>query len=860
MGVISTGRRQGSRLVAVLGPTNTGKTYLAIERMLGFGTGMIGFPLRLLARENYDRVRSIKGEGAVALVTGEEKIVPPNAAYFVCTVESMPLGRKVAFLAIDEIQLCADRERGHVFTDRLLNARGSDETMLLGADSARRLIRRLVPGVEFITRPRFSALTHTGQKKITRLPPRSAAVAFSAADVYAIAELVRRQRGGAAVVLGALSPRARNAQVALYEAGEVDYLVATDAIGMGLNMDIGHVAFAALRKYDGRGPRPLIAPELAQIAGRAGRYMNDGTFGTTAGAGPLDTEIVDAIENHRFPPLRKIYWRNSDLAFNTTNTLIKRLEMPAPMPELLRKRDGDDHLALLTLARDAEIASLAGSRGAVKLLWEVCQIPDFRKELSESHTRLLARIYKMLMGRDGLLPEDWIGSQIARLDRSDGDIDTLVSRIDYIRTWTFVSHRDDWLGDAGHWQERTRAIEDKLSDALHERLTQRFVDRRTAILVKRLKEKEDLLAAVRHSGEVLVEGHFVGRLEGFRFVADDADADAGGRVILNAASRALRGEIAARLNDLRNDDDGAFTLKADGRLAWRSVAIARVVRGKDMLAPKVSLPANELLTGEQTAAIVRRLEAWLEGEIARRLPDLFRLREALTSRQLSGPVRGLLYQLVEALGALPRRQAAAQIAALDAAGRKTLARYGARLGVETIFIPALLEPPAVGMRALLWAVEANGALGSPNGARWPEPPAGRLSAPRDEALPDGFYRAVGYLPLGSRVLRADRVEVLAAEARKLARQGPFAPTRSLARLAGLELGDLPGVLTGLGFEASEGAGGLSFAPKRRAPGKPWRKPKTGTPKARDGKGRGGKGTGGGADSPFAKLGDLDLIP
>ncbi|MCZ6743858.1 MAG: helicase-related protein [Alphaproteobacteria bacterium] len=858
MGVISTGRRQGSRLVAVLGPTNTGKTYLAIERMLGFRTGMIGFPLRLLARENYDRVRSIKGEGAVALVTGEEKIVPPKPAYFVCTVESMPLDREVAFLAVDEIQLCADRERGHVFTDRLLRARGADETMFLGSDTARRLIRRLVPGVEFITRPRFSGLAYTGQKKITRLPPRSAAVAFSAADVYAIAELVRRQRGGAAVVLGALSPRARNAQVALYEAGEVDYMVATDAIGMGLNMDICHVAFAALRKFDGRGPRPLSAPELAQIAGRAGRYMNDGTFGTTAGVGPLDAGIVDSIENHRFPPLRKIYWRNPELAFNTTGTLIKRLEMPPPMPELLRKRDADDHLALLTLARDPEIASLAGTSQAVKLLWEVCQIPDFRKELSESHARLLARIYKMLMGKDGLLPEDWIGPQIARLDRCDGDIDTLVSRIDYIRTWTFISHRDDWLGDAGHWQERTRAIEDKLSDALHERLTQRFVDRRTAILVKRLKDKEELFAAVRRTGEVLMEGHFVGRLEGFRFVADDTEADAGGRVILNAANRALRGEIAVRLQDLRNDDAPAFTLKADGRLAWRSVAIARLVRGKEMLVPKVSVPANELLTGEQTAAIVRRLEAWLEGEIERCLPDLFRAREALASQQLSGPVRGLLYQLVEALGALPRRQAAAQIAALDPADRKTLARYGARLGVETVFIPALLEPPAVRMRALLWAVQANGALGSGDGARWPEPPAGRLSAPRDETVPDGFYQAVGYLPLGTCVLRADRVEVLAAEARKLARQGPFVPTRSLARRAGLELADLPGVLTGLGFQASEDAGGLSFAPRRRAPGKRWRKPRAGTRQGRGGKARSGKARGAGADSPFAKLGELDL--
>ncbi|MEE8122666.1 MAG: helicase-related protein [Alphaproteobacteria bacterium] len=841
-----------SRLLAVLGPTNTGKTYLAMERMLGYRSGMIGFPLRLLARENYDRAVAVKGARAVALVTGEEKIIPPNPAYFVCTVESMPLDREVAFLAVDEIQLCADRERGHVFTDRLLRVRGLEETMFLGSDTMRPLIRRLVPGVDFITRPRFSTLSYTGPKKITRFPPRSAVVAFSAADVYAIAELVRRQRGGAAVVLGALSPRARNAQVAMYQAGEVDYLAATDAIGMGLNIDVGHVAFAALRKFDGRGPRALSAPELAQIAGRAGRYMNDGTFGTTAEVGPLDGETVESIENHRFPPVRAVYWRNTDLAFTTVKALIKGLEMAPPVRHLIRKGDADDQRALEALSRDEEIAALAGTPEAVRLLWEVCQIPDFQKEMSDSHTRLLARIYKHLMGPDRYLPEDWVGAQIAGLDRTDGDIDTLTSRIDRTRTWTFVSHRADWLRDAAHWQERTRAIEDRLSDALHERLTQRFVDRRAVVLVKRLKEEGELLAAVRRSGEVLVEGHFVGRLEGFRFAPDETEARPGHKAIMNAAARALRGEIVARIGALERDGDSAFAFEREGRVVWRDAAIARLSAGADMLAPRVDVLASDLLTGAHAAAMRRRIETWLASEIKRALPDLFRAREVIEAEKLPAPVRGLLYQLVEGLGGLPRRQATVRISALAPSDRKALARFGVRLGVQSVFMPSLLATPAVRMRALLWAAHRRKARGGATGPGWPEPPVG-LSAPRNEALPDGFYRAVGYLPLGPCALRVDQAEKLAAEARKLARQGPFAATRSLAKLAGCATSELAAVLAGLGFQAIEGTDGVSFAPSRRPVSR-----KSGKKGAGAGQERGRKRRGGAADSPFAKLSELDF--
>jgi ATP-dependent RNA helicase SUPV3L1/SUV3 len=476
------------RVTAVLGPTNTGKTFLAVDRMLGHSSGMIGFPLRLLARENYDRIVRLKGARAVALVTGEEKIAPPTARYFVCTVESMPLNRPVAFLAIDEVQLAADPERGHIFTDRLLHARGIEETMFLGSDTIRPLLRRLVPDATFESRPRFSTLTYTGPKKLNRLPRRSAVVAFSAGDVYAMAELIRRQRGGAAVVLGALSPRTRNAQVAMYQAGEVDYLVATDAIGMGLNMDVDHVAFAELAKFDGRRPRRLTAPEIAQIAGRAGRHMNNGSFGTTAEAGEIPPEMVEAVENHRFQPLASLYWRNRDLSFRSVEALLRDLDARPPDRALIRMREADDHLALAALARDPEILRMAQGPAAVRLLWEVCQIPDFRKILTEAHTRLLGHVFRHLMQPAAVLPETWVARQVERLNDDQGDIDTLTQRIAHVRTWTYIAHRGDWLTNSGEWQERARAIEDKLSDALHQRLTQRFVDRRQAALQRRLKE------------------------------------------------------------------------------------------------------------------------------------------------------------------------------------------------------------------------------------------------------------------------------------------------------------------------------------------------------------------------------------
>ena len=813
MGVLSA----APRVVAVLGPTNTGKTHLAIERMLGHASGMIGFPLRLLARENYDRIVRLKGARSVALITGEEKIIPPNPQWFVCTVESMPLDRPVDFLAIDEIQLCGDPERGHVFTNRLLNARGRYETMFMGSDTIRPLLRRLVPEAEHVSRPRFSILRHTGYRKVTRLPRRSAVVAFAVADVFALAELVRRQRGGTAVVVGALSPRARNAQVGMFEAGEVDYLVATDAIGMGLNMNLDHVAFARLVKFDGYAPRRLAPAEIAQIAGRAGRHMADGTFGTTADIESLDEEIIEAVENHRFDPLRRIYWRNAKLDFSAPQLLLRSLEARPPAPGLVPAREADDHQALRALARLPDIAGIASNPARVRLLWEVCQIPDFRKVMSETHARLLAQIFRHLTGPEERLPEDWVAAQVSRLDRTDGDIDTLMGRIAHIRTWTYVAHRADWLADAATWQERARAIEDRLSDALHDRLTQRFVDRRSASLVRRLEAPEDLLASVGASGEVQVEGHYVGELKGFRFVPD---ADATGeeaKTLMAAANRVLRGEIESRARRLAAAPDTAFALAADGMVVWGGGPVARLAAGETALAPRVDPLPSEFLEGEALHAVRRRLQAFVRDAIADGLRPLFRARDA----ELAPPARGLVFQLAEALGAVPARAVRPLLNALEPADRKALARLGIRLGTEFVYAEQLLKPAAIAVRALLWSVHQ----GAPLPAPLPQP--GRVSlAPESSAA---FYAATGYAVLGTRALRLDRVERLAAAARRLARQGGFTPTPELAGLAGVRQGELAGLLPALGYKAIVDEQGTRFVarPPRRGARKPKPKPAQG---------------------------------
>ena len=789
------------RISAVLGPTNTGKTHLAIERMLGHGTGMIGFPLRLLARENYDRIARAKGPNTVALVTGEERIMPNNPRWLVCTVEAMPVDRPVDFLAVDEIQLIGDRERGHTFTDRLLHARGSQETMFLGAESARPMIRKLVQGAEFIIRPRMSTLAWTGPKKITRLPKRSAIVAFSAAEVYGIAELVRRQRGGAAVVFGALSPRTRNAQVAMYQAGEVDHIVATDAIGMGLNMDIDHVAFAQLAKFDGRGPRRLTDAELAQIAGRAGRHMNNGTFGTTADIGPLEADTIEAIETHRFAPLTHVFWRNSALDFRSPEMLLRSLERRADRPELVRIREATDHLTLAALLRDRDLMKRADTRARVALLWDICQIPDFRKVLSDGHVQLCAQIFRYLCGPEGRLPIDWVARHVDRLQRVDGDIDTLLQRIAHIRTWTYVSHRADWLADPAHWKERTRAIEDKLSDALHERLTQRFVDRRAAVLARRLAGGAAPVAAMEADGEVLVEGELAGRLDGFNFKpAADLVRD-GARSLLAAANTALRRDVPERVRKLEESPDAAFALDGEGTIRWRGQRLARLSAGDHILAPRVAMLPADLLESGQRERVRLRLERWLVRHIEHALAPLWRLKVA----ELRGPARGIAFELVEALGVLRTAALGERVAALSAKDRSRLQGLGVVLGEALVFVPSVRRGDPI-LRLLLWRTR--------HGAALAEIPAEHVlrarSCPAIASWPAGQAEAAFLVPAGPLFVRADRFEALAREVRRLLQRGPFTVTPDLAGLIGSTADSTVGVLRALGVRPLRSPDGIQY--------------------------------------------------
>ncbi len=800
-------------VTAVLGPTNTGKTHLAIERMLGHESGMIGLPLRLLAREVYDKIKARVGADKVALITGEEKIKPERARYWVSTVEAMPRDIDVEFLAIDEIQLAGDPERGHVFTDRLLHARGKSETLLLGAQTMRDAIADLIPGANFISRPRLSKLTYSGEKKITRLPARSAIVAFSTQDVYAIAELIRRQRGGAAVVLGALSPRTRNAQVALYQSGDVEFLVATDAIGMGLNLDVDHVAFSAVRKFDGVAHRNLTASEIGQIAGRAGRHMNDGTFGVTGSAEALDSDLIERLETHSFDSVRVLQWRNRKLDFGTLDRLHESLrELPKEV-RLVRCRTADDVAALEAATADGEVRDLCRTPAAVAKLWDVCQVPDYRKISGQSHAELVVTLYKFLMRGDGHIPEDWFGKQVAFADRTDGDIDTLANRIAHIRTWTFVSNRPDWLKDPGHWQERTRAIEDSLSDALHECLTQRFVDRRTSALMKGMRDKDELNADIAEDGSITVESHFVGRLKGFRFTLDASADGIHEKATRAAATHVLARELGMRARRVAAAQNDAFKLTRNGRVLWREDEIARLEAAEDPLDPSLILLADEQLAESDRDKVKTRLTTWLKDHIGEKLKPLVELSAA---GDMQGLARGVAFRLKEGFGVLKRDTVADEINSLDQPSRASLRKYGLRFGAFNIYFPLLIKPAAADLAATLFALK-NAGKSSMELERLPElPRPGLTSVATDAAIPEAYYRAYGFHLCGPRAVRLDILERLADLIRPLLawRQTPDSPslppkgatgdggfrtTEDMMSILGCSSDELANVLKALGF-------------------------------------------------------------
>lgn len=783
-----------ARVVAVLGPTNTGKTTYAIERMLGHRTGVIGLPLRLLAREVYDRIVSLRGPSVVALVTGEERIVPPRAQYWVCTVEAMPEGMGCDFLAIDEIQLCADPERGHVFTDRLLRARGQHETLFLGADTMRGPITALVPEAQFMRRERMSQLVYSGQKKVSRMRPRTAIVGFSVDSVYAIAELIRRQKGGAAVVMGALSPRTRNAQVDMYQNGEVDFLVATDAIGMGLNLDIDHVAFSSLTKFDGRRMRPLAPNELAQIAGRAGRGQKDGTFGVTGDVRPLDDGVAQAIMDHRFTPLNKLQWRNHALQFGTIDALVRSLEAPPDHEVLVRAREADDVMAVKSLAESAEVVARCTDGPSVKLLWDVCRVPDFRGISNQEHTNLLDAIFRYLHER-GAIPNDWMARQIKRIDRIDGDIDAISKRLAFIRTWTYVAQRNGWVDEITHWRNETRNVEDRLSDALHEKLTQRFVDRRTSVLLRRLSQKEAMVAEVNDSGEVTVEGEFVGKLDGFRFSQDKGAGAAEAKAIKSAALQALAPHFHLRADRFYNAPDTEIDYTEQGGLMWGSAAVGKLVAGADPLKPMVEVFVDDVAGPEVAQKVQRRLQHFIDRKVSALFEPLIAMQR---DEELAGLAKGFAFRMVESLGVLPRAAVADEVKALDQDARGALRKHGIRFGQFTIFMPLLLKPAPTRLRVVLWSL-AQGL------SEFPEaPPPGLVTIPTMVGCPAGADTMAGYRNAGERAIRIDMLERLADMLRGENSRSGFEANADMLSITGMTLGQFSDLMTGLGYKAEKG--------------------------------------------------------
>ncbi len=740
-----------SELVALLGPTNTGKTHHCIERMLDHESGMIGLPLRLLAREVYDKVSARIGQQRVALITGEEKRVPPRPDYWICTVEAMPLDVEVDFLAVDEIQMIAHPSRGHVFTHRLLHARGIRETWFLGSHTAWRLIRHLVPTIKVNSKPRLSSLRHRGRLGLGQLPPRSAVVAFTSAQVYEMAERIKHRRGGAAVVLGALSPRTRNAQVAMYQSGEVDYLVATDAIGMGLNMSVSHVAFHSLEKFDGRHCRALSVPELAQIAGRAGRHLNDGSFGTLAPCAPLSDDVARAIENHRFESDRHAVWRNHDLNTDDLDALIDSLHAPPPRPGLRSLAGADDSNALTSLAQRPWLRRAANCRERVDLLWQVCQIPDYRKLLPEAHVELLGSIYAQLTGPGECLGGRWLSERIERLDDDQGDIDTLLGRLAFTRTWTYVSHQTRWLQRAKHWQQRTRDIEDRLSDALHERLMQRFVERRRGHL---RTTQPGQRSGARSAGSPIAPGHAFASLMQLR---DELDG---------------RTPQQPSIDILVDAAHECFTLDPQGRIAVEGTPVGVLRRGTSVLHPEVSVASE--FSGGDALRLERRLRAFAKDAVGQLLGNLAEDRDA------SAPERGLLYQLRAGLGLCTKVAAETQLKSLSSEARARLTRRGIRTGRRFIYCPDLVQGDAMRMRAALLSV-----YHSRNFGPLAEGPRSSSQPPR---LSDADLSGLGYVRVGSNVVRCDVLETLLT-----AKERAIDPTE-MAAVIGCTTEELPALL------------------------------------------------------------------
>ncbi len=688
-----------NKITAVLGPTNTGKTHLAIDTMLSFDTGMIGFPLRLLAREVYDKVVKKVGQKNVALITGEEKIIPQSAKYFLCTVESMPIDKQLDFVGVDEIQMCADHERGHIFTDRLLNIRGIKLTMFMGSNTIKNIISKLDDDVEFMNRSRLSKLTYSGHKKISRINRKTAIIAFSAEEVYAIAELIRRQKGGAAIVMGSLSPKTRNAQVELYQSGDVDFLVATDAIGMGINMDLDHVYFSNLKKFDGKKLRKLNLSEIGQIAGRAGRFLNDGSFGITGECKEINSEEVDLLENHKFEEIQSLFWRNSNLNFDSPSSLIKSLDVK-PNKDWLRKiHECEDEKALKFFLRDKNLRTIEFDKKKLILLWECCQIPDFVKKTYGNHYEVIKNVFNYLNSDKGKITDEYMRLQLVKLDKLEGNVDSLSNRIANVRTWSYVSNKNNWIENQSYWIEKTKNLEDKLSDRLHEELTKTFIDKRASVLARGLKQEMNFNTKISKNNEVMIDDQFIGKINGLKLELDlkQGALETDIKSLKKAARQSVGPELEKRIDIII--ETGLIELKNDFKIHWDKSPIARLISGKDYLNPNLELIVDDILEHNSKQKLINFLEKWLSTKIDTILKSLVDLKNL---KEKNSSIKALAYQLYENNGVLKRDQVSEYLKNLGQNERKILRDLGVKFGRYHIFLHRLIKPEAVSLRTLLW--------------------------------------------------------------------------------------------------------------------------------------------------------------
>ena len=796
-----------NQILAILGPTNTGKTFLAIERMLEYGNGVIGFPLRLLAREVYDKIVLKIGYERVALVTGEEKIIPPKADYYLCTVESMPQDINFEFAAIDEIQMCADPERGHIFTDRLMNYRGDKLTMFLGSDTIKKLLTELVPETEFIYRERLSKLTYSGYKKISRIKPRSAIIAFSVDDVYALAEFVRRQKGGAAVVMGSLSPKTRNSQVEIYQSGDVDFLIATDAIGMGINMDIDNVYFSGLKKYDGKKIRDLRDSEIGQISGRAGRYMNDGSFGTTGDCERLTDEQIDKVENHRFDDVLNIFWRNSNLDFTSSQNLIQSLSVRPPQDNLQRNKDLIDETTFRFLVSEKSNLNFNNHQRFVKLLWECCQIPDFTKSSYNEHTDIIYKVFSFLSSDKGKITNDWMKQQLSNLNNYEGNIDSLANRISYIRTWSYVSNKSNWVENADYWIAKTKEIEDRLSEKLHEELSKSFVDKRISVLSRGLKQDIELNTKIIDTNKIYINEHYIGKINGLKIELDysSTNLDTDIKSLKKAARSGAQQELKNRIEKIINHQE-LLELKEDLKIYWQDSKIAEIKPGKNYLNPVIKLFIDDTLEDNDFSNLKLTIENWIEKEKQKHLSDLISIEKTSLKNSLA---RGLAYQLFENNGVLNRETASNMIKNLNKEERYELRKKGIKIGKYHIYQPRMIRPNAIKFKTILWKC-----FNSTKEMSYPNFGINFLKNFKNKNK--NFLRICGFETFGNFIIRVDILERLFIEIINRSKDYKFKLDSKILNLLGCTKDDFVNFIKLIGYKVinEENEPEFKYLPKK----------------------------------------------